>query len=73
MGEIADYMIDQMIERSDITFRSYSQPSTVECKRCGKGGLHWEDDNGKWRLVNAKGLLHVCDTSSAADDFEVLK
>lgn len=71
MGEIADYMIDRMLE--DHFADEDGEPAIVECKRCGKGGLHWEEDNGNWRLANAKGLLHVCDTSSAADDFEVLE
>jgi hypothetical protein len=48
----------------------------VECKRCGKGGLHWEEDGGQWRLCTAKYEVHVCDEkrlhAQAVDDFEDL-
>ena len=40
-----------------------------ECKRCGKGGLHWEEDNGRYVLVSRSGEIHKCPTASA-DDFE---
>jgi len=32
----------------------------VECKHCGKGGLHWESDNEKWILTAPNGLVHRC-------------
>lgn len=35
-------------------------PTNKTCNYCGKGGLHWEDDNGKWILVTAKGEIHKC-------------
>lgn len=31
-----------------------------ECKRCGKANLMWDDDNGKWVLVERNGLVHRC-------------
>ena len=37
------------------------EPRETSCKRCGKGGLQWEDDNGRWALINAKGEIHKCD------------
>ena len=47
-----------------------SPSRNIECKRCGKSGLHWEDDNGRWRLLTAKGAAHVCEP--AACEFEDL-
>lgn len=48
----------------------------VECRRCGKGGLAWEDDNGRWRLVDSHGEVHRCDPAKIAKlvaaDFEAL-
>lgn len=49
------------------------QPSLVECKRCGKGGLQWEDDNGRWVLLEHNGKVHQCNLQRvAACDFEAL-
>ena len=31
-----------------------------ECKFCGKGDLTWEQFNGKWRLIDARGIVHKC-------------
>lgn len=37
------------------------QPSPVECKFCGKGGLAWEDTGLKWILYSIKtGEVHSC-------------
>lgn len=49
-------------------------PRIVECNRCGQAGLHWEEDNGRWRLCTAKFAIHVCDEKRLhrADDFEDL-
>lgn len=52
------------------------QPREVSCRICGKAGLFWEDDNGQWVLISAKGLIHKCDEKAlhkqTADDFEAL-
>ena len=54
---------------------SDEQPAT-ECKYCGKAGLTWEDDNGRWVLLGANGARHKCDPAKfaklAGDDFEDL-
>lgn len=50
------------------------QPTLVECKRCGKGGLRWENDDGRWNLYDGRYKLHRCDMrKAAADDFEVVE
>jgi hypothetical protein len=37
------------------------QRSEKKCKFCGKGNLEWEDDNGKWILIDSNsGLIHRC-------------
>ena len=46
--------------------------SNVECKRCGKNGLHWEEDDDTWRLFYGRYRLHVCDPRRALRDFEVV-
>lgn len=36
-------------------------PTEKYCKYCGKGNLHWEDDNGKWILIDSSsGAIHKC-------------
>jgi hypothetical protein len=56
--------------------RDDDEPRKVECKKCGKGGLEWEDDNGRWVLIESNGKVHKCDEkrvhAAVADDFEVL-
>lgn len=73
MGEMAGYYVNRML---DDPFEGNYQPRTVECKHCGKGGLFWEDDNGKWVLLEHNGKVHKCDETKlhkqTADDFEVL-
>ena len=66
MGDIADTHTDYPDDYDE-------EPHETECKFCGKGGLFWEDDNGKWVLINGKGALHNCRSRPAkADDFEVV-
>jgi hypothetical protein len=50
------------------------QPAIVTCKRCRKGGLHWENDGGQWNLYEGWHRLHRCDMrKAAADDFEAVE
>ena len=50
------------------------QHSIVECERCGKSGLHWENDDGQWNLYEGPYHLHECNmVKAAADDFEVVQ
>lgn len=49
----------------------------VECKRCGKAGLEWEDDNGQWKLIDSRtGKVHICNVlklhRSTLDEFDAL-
>jgi hypothetical protein len=60
MGDIADYMVDQMID-SGAYFRPWSRPLKVTCKHCEKKGLEWSPTNGrKWFLIEANGDPHRC-------------
>ena len=37
------------------------QPSEKHCKFCGRENLTWEDDNGKWVLIDcSSGEIHRC-------------
>lgn len=50
-----------------------SRPQTVMCKFCGKDGLEWVDDNGRWKLIIAHtGALHICDFKKIARDFDAI-
>lgn len=37
-----------------------STPKTVRCNRCGVGGLHWVEENGKFRLHYSNNRKHSC-------------
>lgn len=44
-------------------------PASIECYRCGKGGLHWEDKE----LFDIRDKKHICPASKPSkDDFEIL-
>lgn len=44
----------------------------IECKRCGKAGLHWEELAIGWRLYEPNQQRHVCKAKNVVDDFEDL-
>lgn len=35
--------------------------STTACKYCGEEGLYWLQEDGRWKLVNEKNVLHTCE------------
>lgn len=60
MGDIADYLIDQMTENG-MWFRrtpTYKQP---KCMHCGSTDVFWRPYDGKqYKLHNDDGKPHVC-------------
>ena len=48
------------------------EPHDIECKHCGKGGLHWEDTDEGFRLYDARNKKHACPPADVSGDFEVL-
>lgn len=36
------------------------KPKHVSCRHCGKGKLHWQQKDGRWRLYSKAGELHSC-------------
>lgn len=76
MGDIADWCIDAHMDAyGDSPYGSGSSSRSVTCKRCGKSGLHWDDDgDGNWVLMETATRIHRCDMQKAAvDDFEVVQ
>lgn len=69
MGDMADMLIDQMMddpyemEREDGDGPSQT---TKTCRCCGVSGLHWEPANESspkkpvWRLFDMERRIHVC-------------
>lgn len=74
MGEIADYMIDRMLE--DRTGHiEQEDDDEVTCNRCGKDGLYWQTiftaDGEKYELFdNETDERHVCKIDTAGMDPE---
>jgi hypothetical protein len=59
MGDIADYMIEQMIDRA--TRARPHQPVSVTCKHCHTPGLWWfPQRRDSYFLKNADGTQHNC-------------
>ena len=40
-------------------------PSTIACRFCGEGGLHWEEHESGWGLYDAFGFRHHCQTTES--------
>jgi len=59
---------------SDYDHDSDQEPHSVTCKRCGKAGLHWQDEDGEWVLMEGRYKVHHCDMrKAAAGDFEAVQ
>ncbi len=69
MGDIADWCIDQMFdpefEQDDDDPDAFQRddciwfPKAKTCQNCGKGGLHWEQVAGNYKLCDSAGI-HMC-------------
>ena len=68
MGDMADDLIDSMMDREDderfagddIDDIDYSETPLRYCKYCKRGGLHWENGSNGWRLFDRLGEMHSC-------------
>lgn len=59
MGDMADFFA----ERNGGYYgddEDDDQPREVRCNRCGKGGLHWEGEEGAWVLCEKGHSVHRC-------------
>lgn len=77
MGDIADYLIDRMIDEAierRVWGDDYALPRKriITCDRCGTRGLKWEVKGDGWALYDgAKRQYHNCSVASA-DEFSVI-
>jgi hypothetical protein len=60
---------DELFEDYDYGYGE-DEANQKECKFCGLGGLHWEQDfdgdGGHFHLYNARNERHVCDPKRVA-------
>lgn len=73
MGEIADYMIEQMQDDAERDLHEFYNEVEVKCKYCGSHHVVWEMTPAGWRLFNTHsmyttGALHEC-----CDPFKIVK
>lgn len=62
MGDIADWIIDQMMDgnyHSDYYDEDFHSKLT-HCKYCLEGDLVWGEHESGWRLFTLDGQLHFC-------------
>lgn len=45
----------------------YRSRRNVTCKRCGKEGLQWANEDGEWILVGRGGEIHKCPPAKPAE------
>ena len=70
MGEMADYLIDQLFDRSHEEYGDdhYFDPSGVFCKYCHRGPYNWKLTDNGWRLFTQKEkILHHCKAYSEVE------
>ena len=63
MGDIADWMIEQALDRGEWfpprRSRAYGPP--LKCKHCGGANVYWQRVRGGWQLNNQANLeRHLC-------------
>ena len=59
MNYFDDYNDDDDDDDDDDN-RDFSRKKS--CNSCGKSNLTWEDDNGRWVLLESSGRIHKCPT-----------
>lgn len=56
--------------------RAWRPPQPRQCRQCGAGGLHWEQDEDGWYLAEVNGHVHQCDEKrlhkNIANGFDIL-
>ena len=79
MGEIADEIIDRMLDHDwcdGVSAYGSEYPTSIRCKRCGSGPFDWENfgtmTNPVWKLVDDDGNRHACALSPKVLGFEDL-
>lgn len=73
MGDIADDLIDQMIEHG-MWGKPRRRSSGVTCRHCKARWLWWlPEKRGRYRLMNADGSKHDCRAPASAEEFEKLE
>lgn len=63
MGDMADMLIDQMMDDPfEMEREDGDGPAawTKTCRCCKMEGLHWGRAEGKWRLFGMDDKIHVC-------------
>lgn len=62
MGDIADYMIERMIDdHIHLRMSGPAEPQSVTCKHCGTRGLWWfPEKRDRYLLKDENGTQHNC-------------
>lgn len=63
MGDIADWMIDQAVDRGEWFSRRPRDTyiGRFACKHCGAPNLYWQRRDGRWLPFSRETLTqHVC-------------
>jgi len=61
MGEYADYLIEQGFDSLAMGEEIIEPDDGKVCKYCLKYPLYWQQVDGKWRLHEMDGSLHICE------------
>ncbi len=67
MGEIADWLVDQMLDREE-WYGGPGLPPPSRCKFCGSADVLWSFRQGQWALMNNDLTAHNC-RAAKPDEF----
>ena len=66
------YGADEDDSEDDEGGYGFGRTQTKTCTNCKKTGLIWEDDNGKWVLLERSGRIHKCKPKTIGIDLNAL-
>lgn len=71
-AEQTGHIVDDLFDDYDYS-DDYDPSEGITCRRCKASGLSWEQQGGKYRLIEPNGENHVCSAfNETVNDFEVL-
>jgi hypothetical protein len=60
MGDMADMQMYEDPYGEEYEQRLDEGPPLIGCRRCGEGGLVWQETSEGFRLYTTEGERHVC-------------
>jgi hypothetical protein len=77
MGDMAEYYCQQGLDNYALGDEDWNDtegggygPQPKTCRRCHERNLWWSCHDGRYRLIDAAGKLHICPVPAAKEVFK---